>query len=72
MIREHDPKHADFWSVKMSDDELIDHTIQHQELSANNKKGCEDLNIPFFDTGINFELMQDKAFQSLLDQMEIQ
>lgn len=68
MIRKHDPKHEDFWSVKMTDEELVEHTIKHQELSLNNKTGCDECNIPFFDTGIDFKAMQDKAYQSLIEQ----
>jgi hypothetical protein len=68
MIRDHDPKHPDFWSVKMSDEELIKHTYNHIELSQNNKKGCETDDIPFFDTGVYFKMMQDNAYQSLINQ----
>ncbi len=70
MIRKHDPKQADFWSVKMSDYDLLKHTEGHIQFSKDNKKGCLKSNIPFFDTGFDFENAQEQAYQSLLEQMK--
>jgi len=68
-IRDHDPKNADYWSVKMTDQELIDHTLRHQEFSRANKEGCQKHGIPFFDTGVDFMAESEKAYQALVNQL---
>ncbi len=68
-IRKNDLK-KDFWSFKMSDDELREYVKSHIERSRKLREECAQLSIPYFDTGSDFNGGITEAFQYLSNQVK--
>ena len=66
-IREYDPFNQ--WTRKKSDEVLINNSALDIEYSICAKLECEKVNIPFFDTGTNFNEAIEEAYKYLKSHM---